>query len=59
MRRFIGCIYTGKDGVKHAKEFDVQDDRCNTNENIRLEHNQITILLSSVWGNKRRFVEVP
>ena len=39
VHRFIGCIYTGKDGVKYAKEFDVQDDRCNTNENIRLEHN--------------------
>lgn len=59
IRKFTGCIYTGKDGVKYAKECDVQDDKCNTKENVRLDHVRITVLLSSVWGKKRRFVEIP
>ena len=53
-------MHQGKDGVKYAKESDLASETAGELENIKLEGKRgLTVLLSTLFGGKRRFVEVP
>ena len=53
-------LIQGKDGVHYVKESDLASETAGELQNIMLDGSVgVTVLLSTLFGGKRRFVEVP